>query len=368
MKYFLLAGEASGDLHGSNLAKQIIQQDAAASLFGWGGNLMQTAGVNILKSLDSLAFMGFVEVLKNIRTIQKNFKDCKAQILECKPDVVIMIDYPGFNLRMAKWCKENNYKVAYYISPQVWAWKENRVQKIKQFVDEMICILPFEKEFYAKHEYPVHFVGHPLVQVIEEFKASNTKKENSNPIIALLPGSRVQEIQVKLPIMLSVVEHFPQYTFAIAKSPTLSREFYTPFLQQHKNIELQDKAYPLLHNATVALVTSGTATLETALFGVPQIVCYKGNAMSYWIGKQLIKVPFISLVNLIAGKAIVKELIQYELNTNTIKAELEQILSNTLYRNSMIEQYTILHQELGKDNASAKAASIIIELATNSTK
>jgi lipid-A-disaccharide synthase len=359
MKYFIIAGEASGDLHGSNLIAEILLQDAHANIQCWGGDMMAQKGALLQKHIKELAFMGFVEVAKNIRTILQNFKLCKQQITAFAPDVIVLIDYPGFNIRMAKWAKLQGLKVVYYISPQIWAWKENRVYTIKKYCDEIICILPFEKEFYAKYNAKVHFVGHPLVQVIQEFKQQNPALASEPKTIALLPGSRLQEIQKKLPIFLSVVEHFPNFQFVIAQSPTLSAADYAPYLKDQHVQLVQLQTYHILNNAFAALVTSGTATLETALFGVPQIVCYKGSPLSYAIGKQLIKVPFISLVNLIAGKLVVKELIQNELNTQNLMTELNKLI-DAEERNKIIEDYKQIHDVLGQNKASFLAAQIIV--------
>jgi lipid-A-disaccharide synthase len=362
MKYYIIAGEASGDLHGSNLIKEILANDAQANIQCWGGDMMQKAGGNVVKHIRDLAFMGFIEVLKNISTIQKNFAFCKQDILSFQPDVIVLIDYPGFNLRMAKWAKLKGFKIAYYISPQIWAWKENRIQDIKKYVDEMICILPFEKDFYAKWNINIHYVGHPLVQVIETFKKANQNIISNKKMIALLPGSRLQEIQKKLPILLSIVKYFPDYTFVIAQSPTLQANDYEPYLQ-NSNIELrQHSTYQILMEAHAAIVTSGTATLETALFGVPQIVVYKGNYLSYLIGKQLIKIAFISLVNLIANKKLVAELIQNDLTTENLKLELEAIIGDNESRKKMIVEYKNIHTLLGSQNASKLAAKIVCKM------
>jgi lipid-A-disaccharide synthase len=359
MKYYIIAGEASGDLHGSNLIKEIKLLDSNAIIKSWGGDKMQAAGATVVKHIKDLAFMGFVEVLLNIKTIMRNFSFCKNDIAAFAPNVLVLIDYPGFNLRMAKWAKQQGIKVVYYISPQIWAWKENRVHDIKKYVDKMICILPFEQAFYAKYDMYVDNVGHPLVQVIEEYKAANTHIKKDK-IIALLPGSRLQEIQKKLPILLSVVEYFPDYKFIIAQSPTLDANVYLPYIK-NTNIQLvQNATYDILLSAHAALVTSGTATLETALFGVPQVVCYKGNYLSYLIGKQLIKVPFISLVNLIAGKKVVTELIQRELTTENLQQALSNIL-NGKEREEMLNSYLQIHDLLGKEKASKKAAELILK-------
>jgi lipid-A-disaccharide synthase len=363
MKYFVIAGEASGDLHGSNLLKEIFINDQNAQVQCWGGALMQATGATVLKDINALAFMGFVEVLKNIKTITKNFKDAKQQILAFQPDVIVFIDYPGFNLRMAKWAKQHNFKTAYYISPQLWAWKENRIHGIKATVDCMMCILPFEKEFYARWQYEAHYVGHPIVKVIADFKQRNIATNTENTI-ALLPGSRLQEINIKLPIMLAATKEYTNYKIIIAQSPTLTIDDYKPLIVGYENVEIvQNSTYEILINAKAALVTSGTATLETALLGIPQVVCYKGNYVSYAIGKRLIKVPYISLVNLIANAPIVTELIQQDLTADNIKKELKIILS-TEGNKAMKNNYKILHDIIGPENASQNAAEIICNLAS----
>lgn len=366
-KLFIISGEASGDLHGSNLVKALKQQ-ADIEIMAWGGDLMEKEGAQILKYYKELAFMGFWEVITNIRTISKNFKICKQQILDFKPDAVVLIDYPGFNLRMAKFCKEHEIKTLYYISPQVWAWKQNRVKKIKAFVDQMYVILPFEKPFYEKFDYEVEFVGHPLIDAIEDFKTKaldevGFRKKYSldeRPIIALLPGSRNQEINVKLPIMLSVVNYYKDYQFVIAGAPSKDREFYQEFLQGSNIALVQNDTYNLLNNSHAGLVTSGTATLETALFRVPQVVCYKGSSISYQIAKRVIKVKYISLVNLIEDQEIVKELIQGELTTDNIRTELNKILSGE-GRSTMLNNYDSLIQHCGGVGASQNVAELILK-------
>lgn len=366
-KIFVISGEASGDLHGSNLVKELLKQ-SDLEIHGWGGDLMGQAGVKILKHYKELAFMGFWEVITNIRTITKNFKLCKSQIDDFKPDAVVFIDYPGFNLRMAKYCKQKGIKTLYYISPQVWAWKRNRVKKIKEFVDKMYVILPFEKPFYDKFNYSVEFVGHPLIDAIESFKIKAKTQESfvsehdlnpNKPIIALLPGSRNQEIKIKLPLMLSVVNDYPDYQFVIAGAPSKEAEFYDEFLQG-SNIKLVvNDTYNLLNNAHAALVTSGTATLETALFKVPQVVCYKGSSLSYHIAKRVIKVNYISLVNLIEDKEVVKELIQGELNKDNIKIELNRILVGE-HRKNVLKNYEKLINHCGGSGASENMARLIL--------
>jgi lipid-A-disaccharide synthase len=449
MKYYLISGEASGDLHGSNLIKQLLQLDANATMRCWGGDLMQQAGATLVKHYCDLAFMGFAEVVKNLPTILKNISFCKKDILVFKPDVLILIDYPGFNLRIAEWAKQQGIKVVYYISPQVWAWKANRVKKMKQCIDKMLVILPFEKTYFKDvWQWDVEYVGHPLVEVINSFKlqvagyklqdsssndaafssndeavssndaavssndeavssndaaissndaavssndavingndavtnsndaalsnnnelvASNQQPATSNqPIIALLPGSRKQEIAKKLPVMLAVAKHFPQYYFVIAEAPGLDAAFYQSFYAEAgitDNVTTSNnKTYALLSKATAALVTSGTATLETALFGVPEVVCYKGSNISYQIGKRLIKIKFISLVNLIMDKLVVKELIQDAMNATNLILELDDLLLNERRKLQIEVDYTALKNILSQGgNASEKAAKSIYE-------
>ncbi len=360
-KIFLIAGEASGDLHGGNLCKALKQINPNIMLQGWGGELMQQQGVTITKHYKELAFMGFVEVVKNIRTISKNFKLCKQQIEDFKPDMVLFIDYPGFNLRMAKWAKLQGYKTVYYISPQIWAWKENRIHDIKKYIDQMLVILPFEQDFYNKWNYPVAYVGHPLATHIQTFKENSQHVNTNEKIIALLPGSRKQEVKTKLPIMISVAQHFPDFTFVIAKAPHLSDALFNDLIAHLPNVKIANiSTYDLLHTAHAALVTSGTATLETALFKVPEVVCYKGNKISYMIAKRLIKIKYISLVNLIMDKPIVKELIQDDLNEQNLKIELSNLLTES-YRNKMQQQYEVLIKLLLNDgDASQKAAQLIL--------
>lgn len=362
MKYYIIAGEASGDLHGSNLIRELHKLDNGASVWCWGGDKMEAAGATLVKHYRDLAFMGFTEVIKNLPTIFRNISFCKKDILKIHPDVLILIDYPGFNLRIAKWARQQGLKIIYYISPQVWAWKENRVNAIKRDVDKMLVILPFEKEFYKKWDFEVEYVGHPLVEVIEEFKVHNLKKLYENtPVIALLPGSRKQEILIKLPIMLELARLFPDYKFIVAKAPGLDDEFYKELLKPYKNVDsLVNKTYELLNTAKAALVTSGTATLETALFAVPEIICYKGGNISYQIAKRLIKIKFIGLVNLIMDKEVVKELIQDDLTVNNIALELNKLLQDHVKQQQLQKEYAHLKELLSKGgHASANAAKSI---------
>lgn len=362
MKYYIIAGEASGDLHGSNLIKEICLLDKAAAVRCWGGEKMQEAGAVLVKHYRDLAFMGFIEVLKNLGTILRNLDFCKKDILAYKPDVLVLIDYPGFNLRIAKWAKQQGLKVIYYISPQVWAWKESRVKAIKRDVDKMLVILPFEKEFYRKWDFDVEYVGHPLVNVIDHFTAEKNLFESKN-IIALLPGSRRQEILKKLPIMLRATTNFPAYQFVIAKAPGIEESFYNTLLAPYPNVSfVVNKTYQLLSESKAALVTSGTATLETALFGVPEVVCYKGSNISYQIAKRLIKIKYICLVNLIMDKEVVKELIQDDLTVDNVTAALKDIFYNPAKQSQLEKDYAILKERLGQGgNASANAAKSIVD-------
>jgi len=365
MKYYIIAGEASGDLHGSNLIKELKKLDRLATIRCWGGDKMQAAGAELVKHYRDLAFMGFTEVLMNLRTILRNLDSCKKDILQFKPDALILIDYPGFNLRIAKWAKQQGLKVIYYISPQVWAWKENRVKLMKECIDKMIVILPFEKDYFKdKWNWDVEYVGHPLVEVIESEK-SKVKSQNfgNKEIIALLPGSRKQEILKKLPVMLEVSRSFPGHEFIVAKAPAVEDDFYSSLLKPYNNVSaVSGKTYDLLVQAKAALVTSGTATLETALFGVPEVVCYKGSSISYQIAKRVIKVKYISLVNLIMDKPVVKELIQDDLTVENLKHELHEILTNEDRITAIKKDYTALRQLLSQEgDASAKAAASIVQ-------
>jgi lipid-A-disaccharide synthase len=365
-KLFIISGEASGDLHGSNLIKALINLDADLQIEAWGGPLMEKAGARILKDYKELAFMGFLEVIQNLPKILSNFKLCKRQIEAFRPDLVVLIDYPGFNLRMAKWLYLKKIKVVYYISPQIWAWKENRIHQIQKFVSRMICILPFEKAFYKERGVDADYVGHPLLEVIDEYKSVN--KHESGKQIALLPGSRKQEIKNMLPIMLDTVSMFPDYKCVIAMAPGQDAQIYEEIIQQinflnadfTNQIELfRGQSYAVLNRSKAALVTSGTATLETGLFGVPQVVCYKGNSISYLIARSLIKVKYISLVNLILDKPFLRELIQKNLNPPNLKQALEHALSpaNASWYS---DHYATLRELLQtEESASSHAARLI---------
>lgn len=368
MKYYIIAGEASGDLHGGNLIRELKKMEPEAEFLCWGGEHMQQAGGNILKHYRDLAFMGFWEVITNLSTILSNIRFCKKDILHHNPDIIVFIDYPGFNLRMAKWAKKHGYKTIYYISPQLWAWKENRIETIKSYVDRMLVILPFEKEFYQKHAYAVDYVGHPLVQAIEDFRIKQRESKATflppgKPVIALLPGSRKQEIIKKLPEMLKATRYFPDFRFVVARAPETDETLYREAMKEYPDVLMvHNKSYALLSMATAALVTSGTATLETALFRVPQIICYKGNPLSYLIARKLIKVKYIGLVNLIMNKEVVKELIQQDLNEDNLVRELKAIAFPSATRNRILDDYEQLIRILSEEGpASRKAASIISE-------
>jgi lipid-A-disaccharide synthase len=368
MKYYIIAGEASGDLHGSNLIKALKAADEGADVRCWGGDLMRNAGGALVKHYKEMAFMGFLEVLLNIQKIFKNIKFCKQDIKIFNPDVIVFIDYSGFNLRIAKWAKAEGYKTNYYISPQIWASREGRIEKIKRDIDDMYVILPFEKEFYEeKHGFEVNFVGHPLIDAIEnrpEIVERSFRKEHGlsleKPIIALLPGSRKQEVQKMLSMMLSVIGDFSEYQFVIAGAPSLDREFYATFLKNPSVNFVQNKTYGLLSIAHAALVTSGTATLETALFKVPQVVCYKANWVSYQIAKRIITLDYISLVNLIMKKEVVRELIQTDLTSQNLKSELNNILQGPK-RELQLKAYKELEHTLGGKGASSKTANLILD-------
>jgi lipid-A-disaccharide synthase len=358
LKYYIICGEASGDLHGSNLIKELKSLDKESKFRCWGGDLMEKQGVALVEHYKNMAFMGFVDVIKNLKFILQKIKFCKKDIIIYEPDAVILIDYPGFNLRIAKFLKQKNIPVYYYISPQVWAWKASRVVAIKRDVKAMFVILPFEKEFYKQYNYSVHYVGHPLIEIIKEH---NNIEFNS--IVALLPGSRKQEIEVKLPLMLAVATFFPNINFEIAKAPSADLSWYSSFNDKiHTNVNFSNvHTYDLLQKSKAAIVTSGTATLETALFGVPQVVCYKGSLVNYTIGKWLVNIKFISLVNLILDKMAVKELIQQNFTIDNLKSELELLLNNIDYRTKILMDYKNLRSILSGFKTSNLTAKLIIE-------
>jgi lipid-A-disaccharide synthase len=370
MKYYIIAGEASGDLHGSNLMKALLEEDPKADIRFWGGDLMESVGGKLVKHYRELAFMGFIEVIFNLKTIFNNIRFCKKDIAAFRPDAIIFIDYPGFNMRIAKWAKEIRIPTHYYISPQIWAWKESRIAAVKRDFDHLYVILPFEKDFYEeKHQFPVTFVGHPLIDAIHNripISKSQFIQENNledKPIIAILPGSRKQEITKMLSVMLSVVGDFEDYQFVIAGAPSQEHSFYLPFLKS-KNVHfISNKTYELLSHATAALVTSGTATLETALFKVPEVVCYKGSWASYQIAKRIITLKYISLVNLIMDKEVVKELIQEQCTSKNIQIELQKLLDHK-YREELNANYILLEQKLGGLGASKKTAQLIVRSLT----
>lgn len=366
MKYYIIAGEASGDLHGSNLMTALIKNDADANIRFWGGDLMQNSGGTLVKHYRELAFMGFAEVILNLKTILDNIKFCKNDIVKFNPDVLIFIDYPGFNMRIAKWAKYKGIQTHYYIAPQIWAWKESRIKAIKRDIDRLYVILPFEKDFFEiKHNFPVDFVGHPLIDAIHN--RDNTQNTtfldlnsiNEKKIIALLPGSRKQEIIKMLTIMLSVVADYPDYQFVIAGAPSQDFSLYEPYLKNDNVTFISNKTYDLLSVATAALVTSGTATLETALFKVPEVVCYKGSWLSYQIAKRIITLKYISLVNLIMDDEVVSELIQQNFNYKNVKKELSKILDPG-HRNLLEKKYDLLESKLGGAGASQKTAKLIL--------
>lgn len=375
-KIYIIAGEASGDLHGSNLLKEFIQQNNECNsplnlqFRYWGGDKMEEAiGQKPIKHFKDLAFMGFVEVLANIRTILGNIAFCKKDIEAFQPDALLLIDYPGFNLRIAEWAKLKGIKIYYYISPTVWAWKESRVYKIKKAVDHMFVILPFEKPFYDKYNYHVDYVGHPLLDAIDQYRFIqkdrvqfiHENKLNQAPIIAILPGSRKQEIRKKLPVMLEAVKDLTNYQIIVAGAPSLDHSFYQEFIKSNSVKIVHGKTYDLLSASEAAIVTSGTATLETALLDIPEVVCYKTSKISYSIAKRLVKIKFISLVNLIMDKEVVRELIQHDCTSETIKTELSYILEGGKNRNRILNEYQEMKKILGEGGASKKVAQLMLK-------
>lgn len=370
MKYYILAGEASGDLHGSNLMKALYKQDPEAEIRFWGGDLMQEVGGTLVTHYKERAFMGFMEVITNLRKISGLIKECKRDIARFEPDALILIDNSGFNLRIAEWAHPLGVTTHYYISPQVWASRSGRVKKIKACVDHMYVILPFVKDFYDTYDYDVNFVGHPLLDAVanrEQADAVAFAQEHNldeRPMIALLPGSRTQEINAMLEVMLSVIPNYPDYQFVIAGAPSQEASFYQSFLKNHDVQLVMNKTYDILSFANAALITSGTATLEAAIFKVPQVVCYKANAVSYSIAKRIIKTKYISLVNLIMDREVVKELIQGDLNTKNLKHELDKI-TNDSYREQLFTDYFELEKKLGGAGASDKTAKLIVDITNN---
>jgi len=364
MKYFIIAGEQSGDLHGSNLVRELLNADKNAEIFCWGGDLMESAGATLLVHYRKMAFMGFIAVIKNLGAISKNISLCKRQINEYKPDVVIFIDYPGFNIRIAEYSKNKGYKTFYYISPKLWVWNESRVKKIKKYVDRMFIIFPFEVDFYKKHDITVEYYGNPLVDEIEKRISSFPAKSNicqylgieNKPVIALLAGSRRHEIKLILPEMIKAVPYFPGYQFVLAGVKNIPDDIYFNIIGNAPVKLIKEKTYEILYAAEAALVTSGTATLETALYGTPQVVCYKGDFLSMLIAWMVIKVKYISLVNLIMDTEVVKELIQYDLKKNTLLKELKAILSGGAKREKLLSDYKVLSIKLGPSGASGRIA------------
>lgn len=364
MNYYIISGEASGDLHGSRLIRALRHQDPEARFRCWGGDLMQAEGAEVVKHYRDLAFMGFSEVIRHLPQILSLFRFCKRDLREHRPDVLILIDYPGFNLRMAQWAREQGLRIVYYISPQVWAWKEKRVKTIRRCVDLMLVILPFEKAFYRTWKMEVTYVGHPLVEIVDDFIRQSPEPADDRQTIALLPGSRKQEILKKLPVMLETSLRFPEFHFALAMAPGQDPAFYRKLVEGYPSVELvAGGTYALLRRSRAALVTSGTATLETALFGVPQVICYRGSALSYQIARRLVKVKYIGLVNLIMDREVVKELIQQACNTERLSGELRKLLEDEAHAERIREDYRQLRGVLGAGrSASAEAAAAILGL------
>lgn len=369
MKYYFIAGEASGDLHGSNCMREILKRDPAAEFAFTGGDLMERlSGVKASIHIRQMAFMGFVDVLKNIRTIRRNFETVKKDILRFRPDLLVLVDYPGFNLRMAKWATSQGIRVDYYISPTVWAWKENRVSQVKRYTHKMFVILPFEEAFYRKHDHQVYFIGHPLIDAIEQQKPGFRSRQQffsdnqlpDKPVIAVLPGSREQEIARMLGIMLAVRDNFPGYQFVVAGAAHLPSSHYEP-LKRYNIPVVFGQTYELMTYSEAGIIKSGTSTLESALLRLPQVVCYKAGALSFAIGKRLVNIQYISLVNLIMDKPVVKELIQGELSSRNIAAELDRLLHDQAYRTTMLNEYDRLSGLLGGSGASARIAAHLVE-------
>lgn len=365
MKYYIIAGEASGDLHGANLIAELKQRDPDAVFRAWGGDRLQDQGAELVMHYRHMSFMGFAEVVSNLRTILGHLKKCKEDILSFAPDVVILVDYPGFNFRIARFAKRHGIKTFYYISPQVWAWKRSRVFLVKRWVDRMFAVLPFEKPFYERFGVDVDFVGHPLLDAIENYRQLADPDPDlrgaPKPIVALLPGSRRQEIENTLKVMLEIVPEFPDYRFIVAATTALPESFYTGIIGRNKVEVVFDKTYALLSVAKSAVVASGTATLETAMFRVPQVVCYRGNWLSVMIARQLVKVKYISLVNLLMDRKVVKELIQSEYNARSLRKELKLLLEDDIYRNQITNNYQELNKRLGGVGASARTAELMMD-------
>lgn len=370
MKYYIIAGEASGDLHGSNLMKAILRSDPQAEIRFWGGDLMQAVGGTMVKHIRELAFMGFVEVVANLRTVLKNIALCKKDISDFRPDAVIFIDYPGFNLKIAEYTHTQGFKNFYYISPQVWAWKKGRIKTMRKVLDKMYVILPFEKPFYDRYNAEnVEFVGHPLLDAVAEFEkntqlADDFRSRNSldeRPIVALMPGSRKMELRKMMPDMCHLAAQHPEYQFVIAGMKLLGNQMYTPYIHSDNVSIVYDQTYPLLQASFAGVITSGTATLEGALFNLPLVVCYKANPITVFIAKRFAKVNYISLVNLIADKPVVKELIQNDLNINSLETEFHKITVDEDYRRNLFKEYDSIKKMLGGEGASQRAVNSILE-------
>lgn len=369
MKYYIIAGEASGDMHAANLMKQIKIFDPEADFRFWGGDLMKTQGGTQVKHYKETAYMGFKDVILNLRGISKNLKHCKSDISNFKPDVVIPVDYPGFNLRIAEYAHNNNFKVYYYISPKIWAWKQSRVHKIKKFVDKLFIIFPFEIDFYKKYDYEAQFIGNPLIDELSKYTKKSIlqsvfRKEHNlgeKPIIALLAGSRKSEIKNNLPEMLKVIKHFPDFKFVLAAASSLDLSIYDKYTQNADISIVFNKTYDVLLNSAAAIVTSGTATLESAILNIPEICCYKADSFSYQIAKRVVKVKYISLVNLIMDKLVIKEFIQDDMNEIYLKNELEKLLFDNEYRTEMLQNFEELRKLSGREGASERAAKIIVD-------
>jgi lipid-A-disaccharide synthase len=375
MRYYLIVGEASGDLHASNLMKALQSEDGDAEFRFYGGDLMRSVGGTLVKHYKEMAYMGFVPVMMHLRTILRNMRVCKRDIMDWKPDVLILVDYPGFNLDIAKYVRSHSdIPIYYYISPKIWAWKEYRIKNIRRDVDELFSILPFEVEFYERHHYPIHYVGNPCVDAVEAFKASDEGAESDEafrrayglsdqPIIAILAGSRRQEIKDNLRVMMKTAQRFNSHQFVIAGVPTIEEAYYRKYIPQEMDVKIVvNSTYRLLRHAEAALVTSGTATLETALFDVPQVVCYYTSCgrMVNWLRKLILKVKYISLVNLVVNREIVKELIGEQMNVDRLETELRQIVEGGANRSQMLADYAEMRERLGGSGASQRAARQIV--------
>lgn len=365
MKYFIIAGERSGDLHGGNLVTELKKRDAEADVRGIGGDYMKAAGVSISIHYGDLAFMGFFEVAKNLRTIARFTRRCKKEILTFSPDVVILIDYGGFNMQIASFARKHHLKVFYYITPKVWAWYQKRAVRLRNTVDKMFVILPFEKDFFKTYDWEVDYVGNPVLDAIRKHRPDRQFLERhgfegSKQVVALLPGSRKQELVRMIPLMSAVVGRFPDINFAVATVSNLDKALYHE-LTKHKNVRLvEENTYDLLMNSRAAIVTSGTATLETALLKVPQVVVYRTSTITYKFAKFLVSIPFISLVNLIAGRQIIRELIQSDANEMTVSDELQRLLFDSSYRQEILEGYEEIMLKLDTGSASENAAELMI--------